>query len=680
MFIRLAWLSQMKMTWSESFRWYATVVALAAVLVLLAVLQYRSGKAVSEATIAQMRASLQGSLWDVRQGLERELTSLCREMQSGDLPAKNDRQEYAVRFEQWRRAATHPNLVSAVFIWEQRDTTRSQLFKLNTSRNAFETAEWPANLSGLRERLTELRPAPRPAGKGPGGPELPPEPFGRQSPPPRNAPPPDDSVAPPDSEQRPPDGPPDQFGTVQRRPPPGSENHTPPLPPQGMESFSWMIDQTVPALLQTFSDTRGTSAQEQGTPSLNWIIIVLDRRVLGQHILPELVQRYFGRNEQSSYDIAVIDSNAQEPDIYTSRPGFNRQKDFVPDAVLNLFGRPAMVAEGRESLLEGMIAPGAQVHGPEVAGQTATDSSAGFQDEGPFQLQPLGSTVPEHVWKIIARHRQGSVEAAVAALSRRNLIFNFAVLLVLAATMGMIIATTVRGRRFSRLQMDFVANVSHELRTPLTGIISAAQNIADGLIDDKQRMAHYGHAVIGEAQLLSDMVEQILLFSAIQKDRHRYHLQPVDVAEIIGSSLKNMSPLIRSAGITVERQIQPGLPMVAADFNALSHCLQNLISNAVKYGGDARWVGIRARVTNESNGSKQVEISVSDRGIGIRSEDLKQIFEPFYRSAEATAAQIHGSGLGLPLAKKITEAVGGRLTVQSEFGHGSTFTVHLPVK
>src|SRR5260370_15416709 len=111
--------------------------------------------------------------------------------------------------------------------------------------------------------------------------------------------------------------------------------------------------------------------------------------------------------------------------------------------------------------------------------------------------------------------------------------------MVLAMTMGMIIATSQRARRLAQLQMDFVASVSHELRTPLTGIVSAAQNIKDGLVDSKERMARYGAAIMGQAQQLTDLVQQILLFSATQQGRHRYHFQLIDVADGIDANLKS---------------------------------------------------------------------------------------------------------------------------------------------
>jgi signal transduction histidine kinase len=260
----------------------------------------------------------------------------------------------------------------------------------------------------------------------------------------------------------------------------------------------------------------------------------------------------------------------------------------------------------------------------------------------------------------------------------RNLAINFGVLLVLAITMGLIIATSRRARRLAQAQVDFVAGVSHELRTPLTGIVSAAQNMVDGLVD-RERTARYGAAILGQAQQLKDLVEQILLFSATQRRAHRYHPQPADVADVVDASLDTTSSLIRSSGFTVQRKIQPKLPQVVVDVPALSQCLQNLITNAIKYSGASRWIGIDAAST-ETNGGQEITITVEDHGLGISSDELQHIFEPFYRSPQVTSAQIHGSGLGLPLTKSMVEAMGGRLTVQSAPQKGSSFTIHLPVR
>jgi signal transduction histidine kinase len=154
-------------------------------------------------------------------------------------------------------------------------------------------------------------------------------------------------------------------------------------------------------------------------------------------------------------------------------------------------------------------------------------------------------------------------------------------------------------------------------------------------------------------------------------------LRPLRVTDVIDAALKDTAGMIEAAGITVEQDIAPNLPPIMGDLAALSHCLQNLITNAAKYGGEARWMCIKAGVNEEQLHFDEVQISVKDKGLGIGASELRHIFEPFYRSRAAAAAQIHGTGLGLSLARDIAEAVGGRLTVSSEPGKGSCFTVYL---
>jgi signal transduction histidine kinase len=144
--------------------------------------------------------------------------------------------------------------------------------------------------------------------------------------------------------------------------------------------------------------------------------------------------------------------------------------------------------------------------------------------------------------------------------------------------------------------------------------------------------------------------------------------------------MENTAELVREAGFVVEQHVEPDLPSIVGDLSALSHCLQNLIGNAIKYSGQTRWICIRALLDEARNkGSREIQISVEDRGIGIDESDLPHIFEPFYRSPAVSAAQIHGTGLGLLLAKSIAEAMNGKLTVESKLGIGSTFTLHLPI-
>ena len=173
-------------------------------------------------------------------------------------------------------------------------------------------------------------------------------------------------------------------------------------------------------------------------------------------------------------------------------------------------------------------------------------------------------------------------------------------------------------------------------------------------------------------------MEEILLFAATRQGQQRYDLRPLQVREIIDAALASTAGLVQAAQFKVEQECEPNLPPVRGDLLALSQCLQNLITNALKYATEQRWIGIRAQLMEQDGNGKVIQVSVSDRGLGIGSADLPHIFEPFYRSPSAAAAQVHGTGLGLPLAKSIAEAMNGQLTVISVPGRGSTFTLHLP--
>jgi len=153
------------------------------------------------------------------------------------------------------------------------------------------------------------------------------------------------------------------------------------------------------------------------------------------------------------------------------------------------------------------------------------------------------------------------------------------------------------------------------------------------------------------------------------------------VPEIVSAVMMNTRAVADQAGFAVEERLGADLPPVNGDFSAVCQCLQNLVVNAVKYGGNQhRRITIRAFTgPREGDHSEEMRISVEDHGIGIDSAELQQIFEPFYRSPVVAAAQIHGTGLGLPLAKSIAQAMGGRITVVSKVGLGSRFTLHLPL-
>ena len=273
--------------------------------------------------------------------------------------------------------------------------------------------------------------------------------------------------------------------------------------------------------------------------------------------------------------------------------------------------------------------------------------------------------------------------ANVAALATKTVTRLLTVLAVTVLVAGVFVWVLQKDKmtstmQMAKMQMDFAASVSHELRTPLAVLCSAVDNIADGVVSGKEQLAKYGAVIRHQSRQINGLVNQVILFVSTQDGKGRYAVQPLAVSQIVETAVMGTAELIRKAGFTLEQHVSPGLPSILGDLTALSQCLQNLITNALKYGDQGRWIGIRASEEGPKD-HREVRISVQDHGKGIERSELHHIFEPFYRARAAVSGQIHGTGLGLPIAKSLAEAMGGRISVTSELGVGSTFTLHLPV-
>jgi len=604
----------------------AVVILGAVVVTVLAVLQYRWSNQVSEATSVRLADSLQMSMINWHLDFFRDFSEIGLTMRMDpDSRYPDELEEYARHFAEWRSQAKYPGLVSNLYILKSSESGRLQALRLNPSSRQFESDVWPAQFRSLREDLQHA--------------------LRRSSH--------------------------DRAGAsdTSANPSPGS-----PVPhqsfPEGFFSLGnplagWRFEPSIPALFHPIAPTAGVSgAPAREHPEAgDWIAIELNRPVIETQILPELAQAYFRGTDGLDFEVAVVSGNKPGDVIYSSDPGFGEQEIANADGIMNIFGHVQDTVLG---------SPIHVFHKP-----SENTGPAAFGGISWFPL--LRESAPDQDWKLVVRHRRGGpLGAFVVEMRRRDLAISFGALFLLVISMAMVIIAGNRAQRLAKLQVDFVTAVSHELRTPLTVISSAADNIAHGVVDGKQQLAQYGTVIRNQARQLSGLVEQILLFAATGQGRQRYDLRPLPIPEVIEAALASTNELIQAAQFTVERDVAPNLPTVHGDRSALSQCLQNLITNAVKYGGEQRWLSIRAQVAEVGVSGREVRISVSDRGIGISPADLPRIFEPFYRSPSVAAAQVHGTGLGLPLAKSIAEAMKGRLTVTSVPGRGSTFTLHVP--
>lgn len=276
-------------------------------------------------------------------------------------------------------------------------------------------------------------------------------------------------------------------------------------------------------------------------------------------------------------------------------------------------------------------------------------------------------------------------QASFAASSRRSVsrligILCFTFLLSSAAVWTIQRSHMLGAIQLAKLQMEFVASVSHELRTPLAVLMSAADNIADGLVEGKTALQKYGAILRHQSRSIGDLVDQILLFASTEDSKRNYALERIEVGALLAEIVTGAEGAMKEAGAVLDIRVDQNLPLIMGNRNGILQCMQNLIGNAAKYGGDGRRVDVRAFVApGREDSERAVKISVTDHGIGIDPSEIPQIFDPFYRSPRVRDAQIHGTGLGLSLAKRIAEAMGGWISVTSELARGSTFALHLPI-
>ena len=572
--------------------WWLFAGAVAALCLVLGVLQYRWIGEVSQAERERMQGSLRTSLQRLSQDFNGELAAAVAALhpRTAEPNEAGRQEEYLALYHRWKESAPHHQMFKrlALAVPGPDDV---ELLLLDTANDRFHSAPWPAEWVSMHNHLSA-----RLAGEGFGG------------------------------------------------------------PPRFQMRDSLVLE--LPRFLRPPGDQPGPDGRRQPPRESEWLLLEPNPDYLCNTMLPELLSRHLAG---SDYDVAVVSRYDPAKVIFQTTPNFSGNQ---ADATVGILEVP----------MEALFRRG--FGGRFGRGDGPGGGGGPFRRGGPPEMgdRGPGPRPPERgEWTLAARHRSGSLEAVVERGRWRNLAILAGLLVMMLSALGALIRYSERERRLAKLQMDFVAGISHELRTPLSVIRTAAHNLHGGLVTQPKQIQRYGALIRDESERLTGIVEQVLRFAGVQAGRVIQSREPVKVEAMVDEALTATARLTDEAGCLVERQVSADLPQVLADPLALKHALINLIVNATKYGFSGGWIGVEARLVDGA-----VEITVKDRGPGIALKDQQHVFDAFYRGQRAIEDQIHGTGLGLNLVKRIAEAHDGTVTLKSEPGVGTEFTLRIP--
>jgi len=260
---------------------------------------------------------------------------------------------------------------------------------------------------------------------------------------------------------------------------------------------------------------------------------------------------------------------------------------------------------------------------------------------------------------------------------RKSFYFWTILTLIIILTFGavLIVRTIAHEVEVLKIKSDFVSSVSHEFKTPLTSIKALVERLQEEKVKSPAKMKQYFSVISHDTDKLTRLVKNILDFSKIEEGKKEYDFEETDITQLVAQQIEIFGKDETQKGLKIHMQISKDIPHLYVDRDALSQALINLLHNAVKFSSDNKEVDVNIRSDGEN-----VIIEVKDKGIGIPQDELDKIFDKFYQGKNALRLSVKGTGLGLTLVKHTVEAHGGRVSVRSKIGQGSTFSLIFPIK
>ena len=249
--------------------------------------------------------------------------------------------------------------------------------------------------------------------------------------------------------------------------------------------------------------------------------------------------------------------------------------------------------------------------------------------------------------------------------------------LVLLVTFIFTIVVIFRQKRYSEIKNDFINNMTHELKTPIASISLAAQMLNDKSVTKSQQMlGHLSGVINDETKRLRFLVEKVLQMSMFDKKKAVFKKKELDLNEMVENIAKSFTLRVEHTGGKIYTEIEAIDSAIFVDEMHFQNVIFNLMDNAVKYRKQDKPIDIYLRTWNDND---HLYLSVRDTGLGIKKENLKKIFDKFYRVHTGNVHDAKGFGLGLAYVHKVVDLHDGEIKVESEYGKGTTFTIKLPV-